>query len=253
MAREKPTQHAERRLIESILDGTYPPGSTLPGERDLCRSLGVARPALREALQRLAREGWLDIQQGKATQVRDFLRQGNLNLLPRILEISESFSAGLVPDLLEMWLLLAPTYTRRAMERAPEAIGQLLAGYAGLPDRASDYTRAQWLLHRTLLDRCGNRIYGLILNTFGEYYQRMAPRFYTDPQARAEARSLWQALYSAALDADGEGAAHAMQVFMESNHQRWWERIAPRSAEELSTQEGEETHESRQTHPKHHR
>ena len=38
------------RITKSIQDGTYPPGSRLPAERDLATSLGVGRSAVREAI-----------------------------------------------------------------------------------------------------------------------------------------------------------------------------------------------------------
>ncbi|MBN1312766.1 MAG: GntR family transcriptional regulator [Anaerolineae bacterium] len=239
MAREKPTTYAERILIEGMLDGTYPPGSFLPGERELCKTLGVARPALREALQRLARDGWLDIQQGKATQVKDFLRGGNLPLLTRLLQAEDSLVISLVPDLLEVWTLMAPAYTRRAIEHEPKPIGRLLAGYAGLADKAGAYAQAEWQLHRLLLDVCGNPIYGLIVNSFNDFYRGVAQRYYTDPQARVEARDLWQDLYGAALTSDGEAAAQAMSTAIQSIREHWWERIAKNPNFEPSKEEQE--------------
>ena len=52
-APKRPVEHAEDHLITAILDGTFPPGSTLPGERELSAQLGVTRPTLREVLRRL--------------------------------------------------------------------------------------------------------------------------------------------------------------------------------------------------------
>ena len=72
-APQRPNAYAEHSLIAAILDGTFPPGSTLPGERMLAVELGVTRPTLREAIQRLARDGWLTVRQGKATVVQRFL------------------------------------------------------------------------------------------------------------------------------------------------------------------------------------
>ena len=52
---QKPAEVAESRLITAILDGRFPIGQPLPPERELAGQLGVSRPALREALQRMAR------------------------------------------------------------------------------------------------------------------------------------------------------------------------------------------------------
>jgi len=51
----KPAAFAERQLIGAILDGSYPAGDALPGERALSQALGVTRPSICETLQRLAR------------------------------------------------------------------------------------------------------------------------------------------------------------------------------------------------------
>jgi GntR family transcriptional regulator len=49
-----------RKLTEAMRRGAFPPGSRLPGERDLAASVGVSRSTLRQALGRLADEGQLD-------------------------------------------------------------------------------------------------------------------------------------------------------------------------------------------------
>jgi DNA-binding GntR family transcriptional regulator len=51
---------AYRKLSESLRRRNYPPGTRLPGERDLAISVGVSRATLRQALGRLAEEGQLD-------------------------------------------------------------------------------------------------------------------------------------------------------------------------------------------------
>mgnify|MGYP000255308314 CR=1 FL=1 len=53
----KPAELTYSRLIDAVLDGTFPANSTLPGERQLAELLGVTRSTLREALQRLAGKG----------------------------------------------------------------------------------------------------------------------------------------------------------------------------------------------------
>lgn len=219
--RERASERAERLLIERILDGTYPPGTTLPGERDLAKELGTARPALREALQRLARDGWLIIQQGKSTEVSQYMRDGSLNVLSGLMQADLSLLPDFVPNLLEMWSLLAPTYTAAAVERDARAVHEQLFGYRGLADRARPYARAQWRLHHLLIHLSGNPVYGLVLNGFREFYIRLATLYYGDPARRDEVRDFWQSLYEAALLADGERAAGLIWEYMQATRQRW--------------------------------
>jgi len=57
------------RLYELIRSGDYAPGETLPSERELMESLGVGRPAIREAMQSLERQGLISIQHGQRPKV----------------------------------------------------------------------------------------------------------------------------------------------------------------------------------------
>jgi GntR family transcriptional regulator len=50
---------AYQQLADVLRRGVYPPGSRLPGERDLSTQLGVSRTTLRQALGRLAGQGQL--------------------------------------------------------------------------------------------------------------------------------------------------------------------------------------------------
>lgn len=45
------------RIKKSIQDGSYPPGSRLPAERDLAATLGVGRATVREAIGELVNQG----------------------------------------------------------------------------------------------------------------------------------------------------------------------------------------------------
>ena len=57
------------RIKELVRDGAYPPGSRLPGERDLAEKLGVSRATVREAQIALEAVGMLDIRVGSGVYV----------------------------------------------------------------------------------------------------------------------------------------------------------------------------------------
>ncbi|MCF3936516.1 transcriptional regulator NanR [Acuticoccus sp. M5D2P5] len=59
------------RVLDMIKDGTLKPGDSLPSERSLMESLGVGRPAVREALQALARMGLIEIKHGERARVSE--------------------------------------------------------------------------------------------------------------------------------------------------------------------------------------
>ncbi|GAA5034651.1 GntR family transcriptional regulator [Microbacterium fluvii] len=57
------------RIAAAILDGTLPPGQRLR-DHDLASMLGVSRTPVREALQRLARSGLVEVAPHRYTRVR---------------------------------------------------------------------------------------------------------------------------------------------------------------------------------------
>ncbi|WP_330901741.1 FCD domain-containing protein [Ramlibacter monticola] len=61
------------KIEQRILEGTLRPGDRLPAERELASELGVSRPSLREAIQKLAAKGLLHTQERGGTQVTDRL------------------------------------------------------------------------------------------------------------------------------------------------------------------------------------
>lgn len=60
-------------LEKRILEGSLKPGDRLPSERDFAVELGVSRPTLREALQKLISKGLLAARHGGGTFVTDKL------------------------------------------------------------------------------------------------------------------------------------------------------------------------------------
>ena len=219
--REKASDRAERLLIEGIVDGTYPANSDLPGERDLSKELGVGRPALREAVQRLSRDGWLTIRQGKPTRVNDYYFNGNANVLVKLLHSDAMLVSDVMPHLLEVWALMAPAYTRTAVQRDATAVANLLYGHQGLADRPVPYARAQWRLHGLLIEKSGNPIYGLILNSFQDFFNRLAVAYYAGPGPRTEARIFWDMLYDAAFLEDPNKAEEVMAEQMKLFQTHW--------------------------------
>ena len=69
MQRVKLSDQIAEQLEGMIADGTLKPGERLPAERQLAERLGISRPSLREAIQKLASKGLLSTRQGGGTFV----------------------------------------------------------------------------------------------------------------------------------------------------------------------------------------
>jgi GntR family transcriptional regulator, transcriptional repressor for pyruvate dehydrogenase complex len=73
------------QVLGEVVSGALGPGEALPSERRLAEVLGVSRPAVREALQRMTQTRLVEVRHGGATTVRDFRRYAGLDLLPSLL------------------------------------------------------------------------------------------------------------------------------------------------------------------------
>jgi GntR family negative regulator for fad regulon and positive regulator of fabA len=220
---QRPNDYAEQSLVTAILEGTFAPGDTLPGERALAAELGVTRPTLREALQRLARDGWLTVQQGKSTVVNNFWQDGGLNVLSAMVQHSDHLPPNFVADLLEVRLHLAPAYTRAAVERAGDEVAAFLDGRSTLSDMPAAYARFDWQLHRLLTLKSGNPIYTLILNGFANFYEEIAQLYFATAEARQLSRQFYDDLAQAAANHDAATAEHLARTVMEASIELWRE------------------------------
>jgi len=63
-------QQIAEQICELVASGELPPGSRLPGEKDLARTLGVSRPSLREALIVLETVEIVEVVNGAGSFVR---------------------------------------------------------------------------------------------------------------------------------------------------------------------------------------
>lgn len=222
-APQRPNSYAEQTLVRAILDGTFPVGSLLPGERDLAARLGVTRPTLREAIQRLSRDGWLTVRQGKPTLVNDFWRVGGLNVLSAVVQYSQQLPPDFVPNLLEVRAQLAPAYTRAAVVKAPDVVLDLLSGALDLEDTAVAFARFDWNLHHQLTIASQNPIYTLILNGFAGFYETLAQLYFSQPHARDTSRSFYQDLAAAVTQQNADLAAQITQQAMAQSAALWRE------------------------------
>lgn len=221
---QKPAELAESRLITAILDGHFPIGENLPAERDLAAQLGVTRPTLREALQRLARDGWVEIQHGRPTRVRNYWEEGNLGVLSALAHHPEHAPDNFIADLLTVRHLLAPAYTRLAVEKDSAALSEFLQELVTVPDTAEDFAAADWQLHHRLTVLSGNPIFTLILNGFAELYPPMARLYFHYEEARADSRRFYQKLLAASLEAN-PAAAETVTRQMMLDSMSHWERV----------------------------
>jgi GntR family negative regulator for fad regulon and positive regulator of fabA len=218
---QKPTDLAEKQLLAAILDGSFAIGSALPPERELAQALGITRPTLREALQRLARDGWIQIRQGKSTIVTDFWKEGNLVMLNALSQQPEALTHTFVNHLLQVRTALAPTYTRLAFSCASETLISILEPYLNLPDTPEAYAQADQELHHQLTLLSGNPIFTLIYNGFRKLSYQAGLQYFADPEARSYSQAYYQGLLQDARQGDADSAERRTVKVMQDSVAFW--------------------------------
>ena len=223
----KPGEITETRLIRAILDGTFPINSFLPGERDLAALLGVTRPTLREAMQRLERDGWLEIQQGKPTRVKDFWKEGRLGVSIALAQYQSPLPDDYVANLLTVRTLLAPAYTRSAVENAPDDISVFLKTAGQLGDNAEEFSDYDWKLHWLLTVHSGNSFFTHFINSVKRLYEIMGIPYFQVERARDHSRQFYRLLHECCDKKDGQAAGELSKRIMSESCDMWVKLISP--------------------------
>src|SRR3954454_824242 len=131
------------QIVAEVLSGEMQPGEALLSERRLAEVLGVSRPAVRGALQRLTAAGLVEVRQGDATTVRDFRRHAGLDLLPRLLIRAGELDLSVVRSILETRLHNGPKVAELAARRRSPELADLLDATVGALDAEHDPVERQ--------------------------------------------------------------------------------------------------------------
>jgi GntR family transcriptional repressor for pyruvate dehydrogenase complex len=165
------------QLTAEIVAGGVPPGDALPPERALTEQLGVNRQAVREALQRMALLGLIDIRHGEATRVRDFRSSATPELLTwLIVRPDGSVDSAVVRSVFELRATVGADAARLCAGRAVPDMVDTIAGVAGEmaeAARADDQVQLFTLSERfwsLIIEGADNVAYQLLLNVLERVY-----------------------------------------------------------------------------------
>ncbi len=208
------------QLAQEVVGGSLGPGEALPSERRLAELLGVSRPAVREALQRLSHAGLVEVRQGDTTTVRDFRRHAGLELLPRLLVLAGSLDLGVARSLLEARLLLGPQVAALAARKLAGAPGRAAEVGAGLHDAVRRLEASQDPVARQydalafwdlVVDAGDNIAFRLMFNSLRAAYEPAVEALAVVMAAEVEQVSTYAALADAVVGGDPDAATRAAQ------------------------------------------
>lgn len=195
-------------LAELIINRTLEPGQHLV-EADLAEYLGVSRQPVREALQRLQSEGWVDLRPAQGAFVH-LPTDEEADQLLSVRSVLETYSASLA--------------ARRATEDDVKRLWELQS--AGVDALAADDTeglvKANAALHAFITELSGNAV---LAEMIGMVDRRV--RWYYTPIARPRGHDAWhehEELITAISTHDVDEAQHIMAKHTERTRKAYHER-----------------------------
>jgi GntR family transcriptional regulator, transcriptional repressor for pyruvate dehydrogenase complex len=218
------TDDVFEQLAAEVVAGVIAPGDSLPSERRLAELLGVSRPAVREALQRLAHAGLVEVRQGDTTTVRDYRRHGGLELLPQLLVIGGELDLGVVRSLLEARLAVGPQVAGLAAARLSQdgdrrrAVGELLRDevrrLAATPDavRRQVHALAFW---DHIVDAADSIVFRLMFNSLRAAYEPAIEALATVMATEVDQVATYEAVAAAVGAGDVRVAEQAARDLLE--------------------------------------
>jgi GntR family transcriptional repressor for pyruvate dehydrogenase complex len=162
------------QLLGEVVDGGLAAGDALPSERRLAEVLGVSRPAVREALQRLSQAQLIEVRHGGSTTVRDFRTSAGLDLLPRLLVRDGELDPRVGRSILQARQAMAPTIAVAAADAGgPTAAEALTEAMSALEQAGDSETRqhAALAFWDTVVDAADSIVFRLLFNSLRLAYE----------------------------------------------------------------------------------
>src|SRR3954464_615250 len=126
------------QVLAEVVDGGIGIGESLPSERRLAEVLGVSRPAVREALQRLSQAGLVEVRHGGSTTVRAHRTSAGLDLLPRLLVRDGNLDPTVGRSILQARQAIAPAVAALAAETSGERLAEPMRAAVATLGQAED-------------------------------------------------------------------------------------------------------------------
>lgn len=208
-------------LENRILEGSLKPGDRLASERDLAVELGVSRPSLREAIQKLVSKGLLTTRHGGGTTVTDRLEAPFVDPWQQMLDGHPTLQA----DLLEFRHMLEAQAAYLAAERATDAdIERLDAAVTALDavyasNDLSACIDTDVAFHQAIAEAAHNVLIGhltaSLLRVIHGHISRNLEHLHVRPQRWDQLQTQHHAIWRAIREHRPEDAARAAQDHIE--------------------------------------
>lgn len=217
--RSLPAQVADA-ITRAVLEGRFPPGTTLPAERELAAMLGINRTSLRQAVARLEQAGLVEPRQGIGTVVLDPLGANDAAV---VLQALVAAGPDIVDEVLLVRRALAGLAGELAAGQAPSAGTDLLGGCFARVTAAEDPAALQsseLAFFSALVEATGNRPLQVMMRWLEELYGATAPLFQRAFDDHAAVEADLEAIVRGVTGGDRTAAREAVDAYAARSGER---------------------------------
>ena len=208
-------------LLALVLDGTYPPESSLPSEADLAVRFGVSRLTVREAIRSLASTNVIEVRHGKSSVINPPDTWSPLD--PRLLQARGEVSGepGLLPGkLIEARRTIEVGVAELAARRRTDQHLGRLARHLDEMRQAhqeadvSRFVEADLAFHHALFEIADNLFLDAVFEPLAEVMRSLRITTSTIEEHRAHAIDWHGRILAAIVDGKADEAREAMRAHL---------------------------------------
>lgn len=217
-------------LVDAIVRGDLPPGTTLPPESVLCEQFAVSRTVIRESVKRMEEKGLVTVAQGRGTQVAPIGSWKMVDETVLTALVANDATLGTLDDLSVVRAALEAVIARdAATDPSPQDVVRLSAALQLMRDTIHDEAQfhdSDVVFHSVVGEMARNRLADSIVKTL--FAQARASRRYSRHSPLDLTLAEHEKIYEAIAAGDPDAAEHAMRRHILDA----WQRRRPPRADE---------------------
>lgn len=208
------------RLLSSIIDGRYPPGTALPPEGELAEQCGASRLTVREAIKVLRSQNVVRIHRGRGTYVNAPDQWTALEPMIRAAAAAPRASGAISEKLIEARQMIEVGAAQlAAVRRTDDDLVELAEQLDAMRDAAEagdteGFVDADIAFHEVVMRASGNAFVPLLFEPFGRLLIEGRRQTSAVPQIRTNAIAHHEAVLEALRSGQPDKARRAMDDHM---------------------------------------
>ena len=234
-ARRLLSQTVVEQIEQAIKDKLLGPGMRLPSEMELCKSFGVSRTAVREALRMLSARGLVTIEKGKGMFVNTLSAAAVTD--PLRLYLSMNYEKVFVLDVIRARQAIEPSIAAvAAAQRTDDDILKLRQDVEELRNASEDYLQLAGLdmaFHLDIARASQNPLMPLIIDPIHRLMPEIKSSVYATVEHARESALEWHSRITEriiAADVDGARDTMAEHLRIAEEHARHMLQVQSRKS-----------------------